>query len=192
MCFLNLDLHPSEWLLCCSIFFLPNQWTASTKTLNYNVWRKTDSRENHVHSEISFKIDGGNSSKSTKWTPWGRYTKMKKKTKFKWNAKKRIKTWQPPNKTNKKLPLLPLGEVSSLKLVNEKKPLEMDGWKIIYFPFLGGGNSDILYFHPHLGKWRSYFSNGLKPPTSFGFRPSFPGTVKIFRPVSNWWIHSSG
>ena len=33
--------------------------------MNYNVWKK-DSRENHLHSEISFKIDGGNDSKSTK------------------------------------------------------------------------------------------------------------------------------
>ena len=34
---------------------------------------------------------------------------------------------------------------------------------------LGGGNSNIFYFHPYLGKmnpfWRAYFSNGLKPPT---------------------------
>ncbi len=36
-------------------------------------------------------------------------------------------------------------------------------------PFLGGGNSNIFYFHPDpWGNdpiWRAYFSNGLKPPT---------------------------
>ena len=36
---------------------------------------------------------------------------------------------------------------------------------------LGGGNSNIFYFHPYLGKmnpfWRAYFSNGLKPPPSY-------------------------
>ena len=35
---------------------------------------------------------------------------------------------------------------------------------------LGGGNSNIFYFHPYLGKmnpfWQAYFSDGLKPPTS--------------------------
>ncbi len=38
---------------------------------------------------------------------------------------------------------------------------------------LGGGNSNIFYFHPdpwgRLPFWRAYFSNGLKPPT----RPRF-------------------
>ena len=102
--FLNLDLHPSEWLLCCSKFFSQINGRHPRKHWNTMCGEKKGSRENRVHSEISFKIDGGNSSKSPKWTPWGRYTKMKKKTQFKWNAKKRIKTWQFPNKTNKKLP----------------------------------------------------------------------------------------
>ena len=34
---------------------------------------------------------------------------------------------------------------------------------------LGGGNSNILYFHPHVGKipiLTNIFSDGLKPPTS--------------------------
>jgi len=34
---------------------------------------------------------------------------------------------------------------------------------------LGGGNSNIFYFHPYLGKishFDSYFSKGLKPPSS--------------------------
>ena len=39
--------------------------------------------------------------------------------------------------------------------------------------FLGGGNSNMFYFQPYLGKtnpfWRAYFSNGLKPPTGFAF-----------------------
>ena len=37
--------------------------------------------------------------------------------------------------------------------------------------FLGGGNSNMFYFHPDpWGNdqiWRAYFSNGLKPPTRF-------------------------
>jgi len=36
--------------------------------------------------------------------------------------------------------------------------------------FLGGGNSKIFYVHPYLGKdshFDSYFSDGLKPPTSY-------------------------
>ena len=46
-------------------------------------------------------------------------------------------------------------------------------WKKIVdvWHFLGGGNPNIFYFHPeNWGRfpiWRAYFSNGLKPPTSF-------------------------
>ena len=36
---------------------------------------------------------------------------------------------------------------------------------------LGGGNSNIFYVHSYFGKmnpfWRSYFWNGLKPPTRY-------------------------
>ena len=43
--------------------------------------------------------------------------------------------------------------------------------------YLGGGNSNIFYVHPYLGKmhpiWRAYFSNGLKPPTSHSFNVWF-------------------
>ena len=107
-------------------FFLPNQWTASTKTLNYNVWRKKDSRENHVHSEILFKIDGGNSSKSTKWTPWGRYTKMKKKTTIQMKREKEDKDMATPStKQTKNCHYYHLDN-PSLKLVNVIA-LE-DGW----------------------------------------------------------------
>ncbi len=42
---------------------------------------------------------------------------------------------------------------------------------------LGGGNSNIYYFHPEpWGNdpiWRAYFSNGLEPPTSNVYTHSF-------------------
>ena len=75
---------------------------------------------------------------------------------------------------------------------------------------LGGGNSNIFYFHPELwGRfpfWRAYFSDGLKPPTrqwftyDFGWKSYSPwnqqlapenGWLEYFL-VSFWDAHFSG
>ena len=70
---------------------------------------------------------------------------------------------------------------------------------------LGGGNSNIFYVHPYLGKmnpfWRSYFSNGLKPPTRSNPTINFQGWLflvlgramipEIFRSCLCWILRNS-
>ena len=55
--------------------------------------------------------------------------------------------------------------------------------------FLGGG-FNIVYFHPYFGKWSNfdwYFSDGLKPPTSFRRKP-IPFKISGFR---TFWYAST-
>ena len=60
--------------------------------------------------------------------------------------------------------------------------------------YLGGGNSNIFYFHPeNWGRftiWRAYFSDGLKPPTRYIYRDYFIQAMKLQDP--NGLFNQSG
>ena len=59
-------------------------------------------------------------------------------------------------------------QMDTNRKVGNKKGHSWNVCRLLNMKRLAGGNSNIFYFHPCLGKnpiWRSYFSTVLEPPT---------------------------
>ena len=77
----HLDLHPSEWLLIVGVKFSPKSMDGIHENTELQCVKKKGSRD----SEISFKIDGGNNSKSTKMNTLREIQQNEEKNKIKMN-----------------------------------------------------------------------------------------------------------